>query len=49
MDEVLGDDLPLAAARLFDRLSQIPNYTWDKSVSKRSPFNDIAVQSTDLN
>lgn len=32
MDEVLGDDLPLAATRLFDRLNQIPNYTWDKSV-----------------
>jgi hypothetical protein len=32
MDDVLGDDLPLAATRLFDRLNQIPNYTWDKSV-----------------
>jgi len=32
MDEDLGDDLPLTASKLFERLNQIPNYTWDKSV-----------------
>jgi hypothetical protein len=29
---ILGEDLPLPPARLFERLSQIPGYTWDQSV-----------------
>lgn len=44
MDEILGDDLPLAAPRLFDRLNQIPNYTWDKSVDMDAPCVGIAVR-----
>lgn len=32
MDDILGDDLPIAPSRLFERLSQVPNYTWDRSV-----------------
>lgn len=32
MEDILGDDLPLPPARLFERLAQIPNYTWDRSV-----------------
>ena len=32
MDDVLGDDLPIAPARLYERLAQVPHYTWDKSV-----------------
>jgi predicted ATPase len=32
----LSDDLPLPPARLFDRLSQLPGYTWDQSVE---PFH----------
>jgi hypothetical protein len=35
---ILGEDLPLPPARLFERLAQIPGYTWDQSVS------DIDVQ-----
>ncbi|KAK5282822.1 Chk1 protein kinase, partial [Exophiala xenobiotica] len=31
MDDILGDDLPLPPARLYERLSQVPNYTWDRS------------------
>ncbi|EXJ67505.1 uncharacterized protein A1O5_09518 [Cladophialophora psammophila CBS 110553] len=31
MEEILGEDLPIAPARLFERLSQVPNYTWDRS------------------
>ncbi|KAI1629894.1 hpt sensor hybrid histidine kinase [Exophiala viscosa] len=31
MDDILGDDLPLPPARLYERLAQIPNYTWDRS------------------
>lgn len=30
---ILGEDLPLPPARLFERLAQIPGYTWDQSVS----------------
>jgi hypothetical protein len=29
---ILGEDLPLPPARLFERLAQIPGYTWDQSV-----------------
>jgi hypothetical protein len=29
---MLGEDLPLPPARLFERLSQIHGYTWDQSV-----------------
>ncbi|RMZ83936.1 hypothetical protein DV737_g1498, partial [Chaetothyriales sp. CBS 132003] len=32
-DRILGDDLPLAPVRLFARLAQVPNYTWDHSLS----------------
>ncbi|KAJ5591105.1 hypothetical protein N7450_005077 [Penicillium hetheringtonii] len=32
----LTEDLPLPPARLFDRLSQLPGYTWDQSVE---PFH----------
>ncbi|RMD43729.1 hypothetical protein DV735_g1398, partial [Chaetothyriales sp. CBS 134920] len=32
-DRILGDDLPLAPARLFARLAHVPNYTWDHSLS----------------
>lgn len=32
-DKVLGEDLPLPPARLFERLAHVPNYTWDRSVS----------------
>jgi hypothetical protein len=35
---ILGEDLPLPPARLFERLAQVPGYTWDQSVS------DINVQ-----
>lgn len=31
-EAVLGEDLPLPPARLFERLSLIPGYTWDHSV-----------------
>lgn len=27
----MGEDLPLPPARLFERLAQIPGYTWDQS------------------
>ena len=30
--DILGDDLPLTPSKLFERLSQVPNYTWDRSV-----------------
>lgn len=33
MDEVLGEDLPLPPTKLYERLAQVPNYTWDRSVS----------------
>ncbi|PYI15478.1 hypothetical protein BO99DRAFT_249898 [Aspergillus violaceofuscus CBS 115571] len=33
---ILGDDLPLPPARLFERLAQLPGYTWDQSVE---PFH----------
>lgn len=33
---LLGDDLPLPPARLFERLGQLPGYTWDQSVE---PFH----------
>ncbi|KIX03037.1 uncharacterized protein Z518_06587 [Rhinocladiella mackenziei CBS 650.93] len=36
MDDILGEDLPLPPARLFERLSQVPNYTWDRSFA---PFH----------
>jgi hypothetical protein len=40
MEDILGDDLPIAPARLFERLSQVPNYTWDRSVCAPSiPFS----------
>jgi hypothetical protein len=29
---ILGEDLPLPPTRLFERLAQIPGYTWDQSV-----------------
>lgn len=31
-EAVLGEDLPLPPARLFERLAQVPGYTWDQSV-----------------
>ncbi|KAJ5601674.1 hypothetical protein N7510_011208 [Penicillium lagena] len=31
-----GEDLPLPPARLFERLSQLPGYTWDQSIE---PFH----------
>lgn len=30
-DSILGADCPLPPARLFERLSQVPRYTWDQS------------------
>lgn len=33
---LLGEDLPLPPARLFERLGQLPGYTWDQSVE---PFH----------
>ncbi|EXJ87783.1 hypothetical protein A1O1_04710 [Capronia coronata CBS 617.96] len=36
MEDILGDDLPLPPARLFERLAQIPHYTWDRSFA---PFH----------
>lgn len=30
-DHILGEDLPLPPARLFERLSELPGYTWDQS------------------
>ncbi|KAI9928928.1 hypothetical protein MW887_001321 [Aspergillus wentii] len=33
---LLGEDLPLPPARLFDRLAQLPGYTWDQSIE---PFH----------
>jgi len=39
---ILGEDLPLPPARLFERLAQVPGYTWDQSVSEhRRP--DISI------
>lgn len=35
-DTALLDDLPLPPARLFERLAQLPGYTWDQSVE---PFH----------
>ncbi|KAL2818829.1 hypothetical protein BJX63DRAFT_428899 [Aspergillus granulosus] len=34
--QVLGEDLPLPPARLFQRLAQLPGYTWDQSIE---PFH----------
>ncbi|KAJ5174443.1 uncharacterized protein N7482_000320 [Penicillium canariense] len=34
--ELIGDDLPLPPARLFERLSHLPGYTWDQSIE---PFH----------
>ena len=31
---ILGEDLPLPPAGLFERLAQVPGYTWDQSVSE---------------
>lgn len=31
-EAVLGEDLPLPPARLFERLAQVPGYTWDQTV-----------------
>ena len=36
----LGDDLPLPPSKLFDRLSQVPGYTWDHSV-RHLPIVDV--------
>ncbi|KAJ5887929.1 hypothetical protein N7495_007970 [Penicillium taxi] len=33
---LLGDDLPLPPARLYERLGQLPGYTWDQSTE---PFH----------
>ncbi|CBF83405.1 hypothetical protein AN3102.2 [Aspergillus nidulans FGSC A4] len=33
---ILGEDLPLPPARLFQRLAQLPGYTWDQSIE---PFH----------
>lgn len=33
---ILGEDLPLPPARLFERLAQLPGYTWDQSIE---PFH----------
>ncbi|KAK5955211.1 Chk1 protein kinase [Knufia fluminis] len=30
-EEILGADLPLSPSRLFERLAQVPRYTWDQS------------------
>ncbi|KAJ9654108.1 Chk1 protein kinase [Neophaeococcomyces mojaviensis] len=35
-EEILGADLPLPPTRLFERLAQIPRYTWDQSYT---PFH----------
>jgi hypothetical protein len=35
-EAVLGDDLPLPPARLFERLAQVPGYTWDQTVHPTS-------------
>lgn len=37
---VLGDDLPLPPARLFERLAQISGYTWDPSIE---PFHSVSL------
>lgn len=33
---ILGEDLPVPPARLFERLAQLPGYTWDHSID---PFH----------
>lgn len=33
---ILGEDLPLPPTRLFERLAQLPGYTWDQSIE---PFH----------
>ncbi|KKK18078.1 putative sensor histidine kinase/response regulator [Aspergillus ochraceoroseus] len=33
---ILGEDLPLPPARLFERLAHLPGYTWDQSIE---PFH----------
>jgi hypothetical protein len=33
---ILGEDLPLPPAGLFERLAQVPGYTWDHSDAKFS-------------
>ncbi|KAF7172484.1 hypothetical protein CNMCM5623_004698 [Aspergillus felis] len=35
-NHILGEDLPLPPARLFERLAQLPGYIWDQSVE---PFH----------
>lgn len=44
--DILGDDLPLSPSKLFERLSQVPNYTWDRSVRLLRTPQDCA--GTDL-
>ena len=31
-EEILGADLPLPPSRLFERLAQVPRYTWDSEI-----------------
>lgn len=35
-NNILGEDLPLPPARLFERLAHLPGYTWDQSIE---PFH----------
>lgn len=42
---ILGEDLPLPPARLFERLAQIPGYTWDHSVSNITVRRDHLLMS----
>lgn len=35
-NHILGEDLPLPPARLFERLAQLPGYTWDQTIE---PFH----------
>lgn len=34
---ILGDDVPPPPARLFERLAQVPGYTWDQTVHPTNP------------
>lgn len=41
---ILGEDLPLPPARLFERLAQLPGYTWDQSIEPfHSSYNNWHV------
>jgi hypothetical protein len=45
-EHILGDDLPLPPARLFERLAHIPNYTWDQSVRVSPQLDSLTLTTT---